>query len=110
MSIDEIKSTFRGEKDIGEMVKTIGGAAVNVGVDMVVGTLLAAGLNPKKGVKRAVGSLGILILSMKVGDIAEDYFREMVDDLKEAFSAGKKEMQKALMEEANEKKTEENKE
>ena len=100
MSINELKNTFRGEKNLGETLKVIGGAAVNVGVDMVVGSLLAAGLNPKKGVKRAVGSLGILALSMMIGDKAEEYFHNMVDDLKEAFGTAKKEMEAAAKEEA----------
>lgn len=102
MSINEIKNAFRGEKNIGETLKTIGGAAVNVGTDMVVGTLLAAGLCPKKGLKRAVGSLGIFMLSMKVGDLAEEYFYEIIDDLKEAFGKAKEEIEAAAKEEETE--------
>ena len=107
MSINEIKNAFKGKMDMSETIKTIGGTAVNVGVDMVVGTLLATGLCPKKGLKRAVGSLGILVLSMKIGDIAEDYFHELCDDLKEAFGNAKKELEEAAKEMDEEKKEEE---
>lgn len=107
MSINDIKSAFKGEKNLSETIKTIGGTAVNVGVDMVVGTLLATGLCPKKGLKRAVGSLGIMMLSMKIGEVAEDYFHELCDDLKEAFGNAKKEIEEAAKEEAEEKKEEE---
>lgn len=106
MSINDIKSAFKGEKNLGETIKTIGGTAVNVGVDMVVGTLLAAGLCPKKGLKRAVGSLGIMMLSMKIGEVAEDYFHELCDDLKEAFGSAKKELEEAAKEEAEKKEEE----
>lgn len=108
MSISDIKSAIRGEQNIGATMKTLAGTAVNVGADLVVGTILAAGLCPKKGLKRAVGSMAILMLSMKVGDIAEDYFYELVDDLKEAFGNAKKELEEAAKE--VEEKAEENKE
>lgn len=107
MSINEIKEAFQGKQNVGETLKTIGGAAVNVGTDMVIGMMLAAGLCPKKGLKRAVGSLGIFMLSMKVGDIAEEYFYEIWDDLKEAFGTAKKEIEEAAREEAEENKEEE---
>ena len=107
MSINEIKDAFKGGKNMGETLKTLGGAAVNIGTDMVVGALLATGLCPKKGIKRAVGSLGIFMLSMKVGDLAEEYFYEVVDDLKEAFGKAKQEIEEAAKEQANEKKEEE---
>jgi len=99
MSLIDLKNTFSGEKmDFCERLKTIGGTAVNVGVDLIVGTALTAYLNPKKGIKRALGGLGILVLSMKVGDVAEEYFGELVDDLKEAFSKAKTEAEEAAKE------------
>ena len=104
MKLSDLKDVFKGKQNIGESVKTIGGAVVNIGTDMVVSSLLAAGLCPKKGLKRAVGSCGIFILSMKIGEVAEEYFCELWDDLKEAFGTAKKELEEAKEEE---KKTEE---
>ncbi len=103
MSINEIKGVFRGEQDIAKTLETLAGAAVNIGTDMTIGTLLAAGLCPKKGIKRAIGSLGILMLSMKVGEVAENYFHEWIRDLKEAFGMAKKELEEAVKEETEKK-------
>ena len=108
MSITEIKSVVRGEQDIGKTLETLAGAAGNIGTDMTIGTLLAAGLCPKKGIKRFIGSVGILMLSMKVGEVAENYFHEWIRDMKEAFGVAKKELAEAAKE--VEEKAEENKE
>lgn len=103
MSIDEIKSVVKGEQSLSQTAESLAGAAVNIGTDMVIGTLLAAGLCPKKGVKRFLGSVGILILSMKIGEVAENYFHEWIRDLKEAFGTAKKEIEEAAKEAAEEK-------
>lgn len=103
MSINDIKSVVKGEQNLGKTAETLAGAAVNIGTDMVIGTLLAAGLCPKKGVKRILGSVGILMLSMKVGEVAENYFHEWIKDLKEAFGTAKKELEEAAKEAEEEK-------
>ena len=105
MSIADIKSAFKGEQDVGKTLRTLAGTAVNIGADMLTASILAAGLCPKKGIKRAVGYFALIVLSMKVGDVAEEFFYEVIDDMKDAFGTAKKELEEAKKE--AEKKTDE---
>ena len=96
MKLSDIKNV--GDKSISDVLKMIGGLAVNVGTDLVIGTALAAFVSPKKGLKRIIGGLGVLILAMKFGEDAENYFYKVVNDTKEVINATKKDVEEAVKE------------
>lgn len=98
MTLKEIQSTFKGEKSVGDTLAKVGGLAVNIGTDLVVGGLLTAFVDKGKGIKRILGAVGVFIFAMKCGEEAENYFYKVVEDTKEAISSAKKQVKEVVEE------------
>jgi len=98
MTLKSLTDTAKGNKSFGETAKMVAGLAVNIGADLVIGATLAAFVDKKKGIKRIVGSLGVLILAMKFGEEAENYFYKLVDDTKEVIAKTKADVEEAVKE------------
>ena len=98
MTLKSLADTAKGNKSIGETAKMIAGLAVNVGAELVIGAALAAFVDKKKGIKKIVGGLGVLILAMKFGEEAENYFYKLVDDTKDVIAKTKADVEEAVKE------------
>lgn len=111
MTINELKSTLRGEKTIGDTIKSVGGMVVGFGADIVatmaLTALTAGGAKSSKGLKKVAIGAGIFMLSMKIGEEVEEYFYKTCDGLKDAFSKAKKEVEEAKKEAETEDENEE---
>lgn len=80
-SITDIqKGTSNADK-----VKSLIGIAVGLGADAAISMLLKSHLPPVKGWKKLGIGLGIFVLSMKVGEECEEYFRKVWEDTVKAF-------------------------
>ena len=79
----------------GEMLKMAAGIIVGVGADMALSAFLGAHMPEGVGWRRVMRRIGIFVLSMKIGEDAENYFNKVFDETREAMSEAKKEMQKS---------------
>lgn len=80
-------------------VKVIFGTLISLGAAAAVFAALSNPLKASKGIIKILMAAGILVLASKAGDIAEDHFKETIDDWSELYQ----DVQKEMKEEGDEK-------
>lgn len=74
-----------------EMIKTIGGVIVSVGVTAVVGNALKLSASEARGLKKLSMTIGAFVLSGMVSENATKYFNNKFDDFTDVISKMKDE-------------------
>lgn len=77
--LDEIKKQLSAKNAF----KVIFGTLISLGATAAVIALMKNPIKGAHGIVKILMSMGIFVVGCKVGDVAEDYFEEKVDDLSE---------------------------
>lgn len=72
--------------------KFITGTLISLGTAAAVVALFKNPIDSAKGLTKLMMKLGIFVLGCKIGDVAETYFNEAVDDTVKAFKETQEEM------------------
>ena len=91
--IKSVASMPKGTVDKGEKIKTVAGILAGLGADAVISSLLKAHVPAVKGWRKIGIALGIFIISLKVGEECEEYFRKVWDETRDALKEAKTEME-----------------
>lgn len=62
------------------------GYTISVGAFLAISAFLKKPIGPSKGVIKLLTKLGIFVLACKAGDIAQDYFCESADEIKNSIN------------------------
>ena len=77
-------------------VKFIAGTLISFGATAAVIAALKNPLQGSRGITKLLMKLGIFVLACKAGDVAEQYFKETMDDAEKTFQEAEEEMKEAV--------------
>ena len=72
-------------------IKFLAGTVISCGAMAAICAALKIPIQSSKGLTKLMMRLGIFILGCKAGDVAEEYFGQMIDKVMETFKEAKEE-------------------
>ena len=75
--------------------KFVTGTVISLGAAAAVMELMKNPLKGVKGLSKLAMQLGVFVVGCKIGDVAEQYFNDVVDEIVKGIKDIKKEMAKA---------------
>lgn len=96
--VKSIVSMQNGTMEKSEMIKMTAGIVIGIAADMVVSALIKEHLPFARGWRKGMLRLGVMIISMKIGEDCENYFNKVWDETKSALDEAKTEIEQAVPE------------